>query len=207
MKATIYILIVVTMILLSGCKKSILILNGIRQPKIENYESQKEFLKKYDLPVNEIISFKDSVGIYKLSYKSIGIPDAAIFDANGYFLPYANDTVNCNAGVSPFIEFLIAGSETRIDSSFKMDFLFNELVYSDSQKPLDDSDLHGKYDYYVMFFWSVFTGRLNKKKVYEWYQSVEEQKQAGLKIRSYFVNLDCQEFWGYNENQLRKFKY
>jgi hypothetical protein len=75
------------------------------------------------------------------------------------------------------------------------------------QEPLDRDELDGRYDFYVLFFWTIYTGKLNKDKVYEWYTTVEEEKRNGLNIRAYYVNLDCQESWGYTKNDLPKFKF
>ena len=88
-----------------------------------------------------------------------------------------------------------------------MEYVFDELVYSRNQTPPDKDDLNGKYDYHVMFFWTVFTGKLNKDKVFEWHTTIEEEKLAGLNIRAYYINLDCQEFWGYTNEDLPKFQY
>ncbi len=180
---------------------------GIKNPGIENYKSEIKALKKYNLPYDEVLAFRDSTGIYKMGREGLGIPGAAFFDSQGNYFSYLNDTVKCNAGVSPFIRALRKGAEYSADTAFSLDYLYQELVYSKDQTPLDRSELDGRYDFYVLFFWTVYTGKLNKDKVYDWYTTVEEEKRNGLNIRAYYVNLDCQEFWGYTSDELPKFKY
>lgn len=190
-----------------GCKRSMLMIYGVQQPKIENYKSEKKTLSRYNLPTDEIIVFRDSTGIFKIALKGIVIPDAAFFDSKGYFMPYQNDSVDCNAGVSPFIESLAQGATYQVDSTFHIKDVFNELVYSDSKSALEAPDLHGDYDYFVMFFWAAYTGKLNKHKVYKWHSTLSEPANSGLNIRAYYVNVECQEFWGYSEADIPRFKF
>ncbi len=195
------------MLMAAGCKKYLLVSYGIKQPKIENYASLKMNLNKYDLPSEEIISARDSTIFYTLASKGIGFPDAAFFNSEGYHIPYAEDTVDCTGRITPFILALSKEKSYRADTAFSISLIFEELVDASSRLAPRRAEINGKSDFYVLFFWTVYSGKLSGKSLVEWQHAVNDLQRSGLNISTFFVNLDCQDFWGYSNEDLKKIKY
>ena len=200
-------LLFLAVIMITGCKRYLILSYGIKQPKIENHASLKKALDKYDLPSDEVISARDSTIFHILASKGIGFPDAAFFDAKGYHIPYADDTVDCTGRITPFIFALSKGESYRVDSTFSISLLYKELVDARSHQPFVQVNPNGKADFYALFFWTVYSGKLSGKSLAEWHHAVIDVRRSDLNISTFYVNLDCQEFWGYRNEDLKKIRY
>jgi hypothetical protein len=49
-------------------------------------------------------------------------------------------------------------------------------------------------DFYVLIYWNVWTGKLNKDQEKVWEDAAQNNKNAKIKVIK--VNLDLQEHWG-----------
>ena len=54
-------------------------------------------------------------------------------------------------------------------------------------------------DFYVLIYWTVWTGKLNKEKVKVWEDLARENKSSKIKVIK--VNMDMQEYWEEEEQE------
>ena len=54
------------------------------------------------------------------------------------------------------------------------------------------AEIDKHYDYYLLIYWTVYIGKLNKH--YEVWDNLAKQNNK-VKIKVINVNLDCQQYW------------
>lgn len=177
-------------LLATGCRPIMLKLYGIKNPDVENRTSILKKARKFGLDTTNIVTVK-SADFLKTMKAAGGIPDAAVFNSEGEYLEYRATDTSCNAGLFGFIP------------SLSRDGSYNKTGKSTLNSELNTwNDLHGKSfkqenlkpaDFYVLIYWTVWTGRLNKDHVKIWENLAKQNKQAHIEVVK--VNLDFQEYW------------
>lgn len=178
---------IVVLCLIMGCQPILFKLYGIKNPEIENEKSILKKALKFGLDTSNIVSVNSKDFLYVLKGQSI--PDAAIYDSKGKYIEYRNSDSACNAGLFQFIPALNASEQYHQPDSAD---LFTEL-----QK---FRDLKGNVlkeptfaDFYVLIYWTTWTGRLNKDHVKIWESLARQNSHAKIEVIK--VSLDLQEHW------------
>ena len=162
-------------------------LYGFKSLEIENEETIKEKAAKFKLDTTNIVVVS-SLNFPRV-FSSIGIPDGAIYDSNGNYIEYRENKESCNADLFQFITEL--NLKTKYNYSQKPN-LNQELskFRNLNGNPLNEVE---PADYYVLLYWTVWTGRLNKDHVKVWEDLAKQNTNCKIKVIK--VNLDLQEFW------------
>jgi len=183
----------ILMILNSSCQSILMKMYGIKDPEIENENSIKKIALKYKLDTTNIVCINSKDFLYELNGRSI--PDAAIYDSKGNYIEYRAFDTSCNAGLFEFIPNLNTKNSYNKPDYAKLEVELNKFL-----------DLRGKLienpeaiwrasaDFYVLIYWNVWTGKLNKDHVKVWEDAAQNNKNAKIKVIK--VNLDLQEHWG-----------
>ncbi len=178
---------------LAGCQPIMKMIYGIKKPDVENEISIKKIAYKHELDTSGIVTVNSKDFFTVL--KEQGIPDGAIFDSNGEYIEYRQTDSSCNAGLFTFIPELSLDKEynktnkTDLNTEFKK---FRDLKGNEIAIP-------AHADFYLLIYWTIWTGRLNKDHVKAWEDLAK--KNTNCKIKIIKVNLDLQEYWDEKERE------
>ena len=163
---------------------------GIKNPSLEDEQSVKKYLLKQHIDTSNVYVFKDLNSYSAASkMKMLSIPEAMFFNKDGYFVPYKEEAVNCNANVNKFIMDISAFSEKPADETKKMDNLMAIIVSTNNKQPQ-------RADINVFITWAKFAGKLNREKAFDWIDLLQKAKAQGIKVNYYLLNCDFQKSWG-----------
>jgi hypothetical protein len=188
------ILLLFSLLLLASCQPIMKAIYGIKKPDIENQESITKKALKFGLDTTNIVSVTSKDFPYVL--KSTSIPNAAIYDSNGKYIEYRQTDTSCNAGLFDFIPKLsLSGIYNKPDSSSLAEewTKFRDLKGKEMTLP-------NNADFYLLIYWNVWTGKLNKDHVKIWEDLARENKNCKIKVIK--VNLDIQEYWEPKEKEM-----
>lgn len=197
--------IIIIFFTLSGCKKILTTYYGISQPKIENESSLKHFLVKngYSDTI-KIYAFKDLNTFYSALQKA-KLPDAQFFNKNGYYVDYHLKPEDCNESVGPFIESSENINQLNHIDSIKITEVLKDVIDINTKNPIELKD---SIDSYIILYWAKFLGgKLNREKSLEWLEVYNASPDKNKNVQLIFLNMDYQDFWGINENDLPNFDY
>ncbi len=179
---------VIFLISFSSCQGILKKIYGIKDPEIENENSIKKIALKYQLDTNNIVSVNSNDFLHELNGKSI--PDAAIYDSKGNYIEYRASDTSCNAGLFEFIPNLSTKNNYNKPDSAKLGTELKKFLKLDGST-IKNSEVS---DFYVLIYWTVWTGKLNKDHIKVWEDAAKNNKNASIKVIK--VNLDLQEHWG-----------
>ena len=183
--------------LLLSCQPILKKIYGIKDPEIESEKTILKAAKKYKLDSTNILTVNSKDFLYVLNGQSI--PDAAIYDKNGKYIEYRQTDTSCNAGLFQFIPSLNLNDQYDQPDSANIK---TELRKFRDLKGIELKSLEPA-DFYVMIYWTVWTGKLNKDHVKIWEDLAKENKNAKIKVLK--INLDMQEYWDENDkNEIKK---
>ena len=176
-----------SILILVSCQPIIKKFYGIKDPEIENEKTILKKALKFELDTSNIVTVNSKEFLYVLNGQSI--PDGAIYDKNGKYIEYRLTDTSCNAGLFQFIP------------SLNLNNKYNQPDSADLKTELTKfRDLKGNMlkqpesaDFYILIYWTVWTGKLNKDHVKIWEKRARENKKC--KINVIKVNLDIQEYW------------
>jgi hypothetical protein len=187
-------LVFAAILVLASCQPIMKAIYGIKKPDIENRESITQKALKFGLDTTNIVSVTSRDFPYVL--KSTSIPNAAIYDSNGKYIEYRQTDTSCNAGLFDFIPKLnVSGTYNKPDSSG----LAEEWTKFRDLKG-NEMNLPNNADFYLLIYWNVWTGKLNKDHVKIWEDLARENKNCKIKVIK--VNLDIQEYWEPKEKEM-----
>ena len=118
------------------------------------------------------------------------IPDADIFDMAGNYIEYRQTDTSCNAGLFQFIPDLNRNSKYNQSGKTSLNSIFTKLRNLKGEK----LEKITPADFYILIYWTVYTGKLNKDHVKIWEELATKNTNAKIKVLK--VNLDIQENWG-----------
>jgi hypothetical protein len=183
--------ILLVVLLFSSCTKLIFVLYGVKNPAIESEKSIRKSARKHQLDTADIITVR--CAHYLREVKGKGIPNASVFDAQGNYIEYRSNDTACNAGLFDFIPKLSVqntynktGETTLQKELAKYTRLNGDSVYMPQTA-----------DFYVLIYWTVWSGRLNKDHVKIWEDLAKQNKTARVKVIK--ANLDLQANWNTHE--------
>jgi len=186
--------LILSILTLASCQPIMKAIYGIKKPDIENQESITKKALKFGLDTTYIVSVTSKDFPYVL--KSTSIPNAAIYDSNGKYIEYRQTDTSCNAGLFDFIPKLnLSGTYNKPDSSSLAEewTKFRDLKGNTMSLPKNT-------DFYLLIYWNVWTGKLNKDHVKIWEDLARENKNCKIKVIK--VNLDIQEYWEPKEKEM-----
>ncbi|NBR13505.1 MAG: hypothetical protein EBU01_02855 [Crocinitomicaceae bacterium] len=186
--------LIFSILTLASCQPIMKAIYGIKKPDIENQESITKKALKFGLDTTNIVSVTSKDFPYVL--KSTSIPNAAIYDSNGKYIEYRQTDTSCNAGLFDFIPKLnLSGTYNKPDSSSLAEewTKFRDLKGNEMTLP-------NNADFYLLIYWNVWTGKLNKDHVKIWEDLARENKNCKIKVIK--VNLDIQEYWEPKEKEM-----
>jgi hypothetical protein len=187
-------LVFAAILVLASCQPIMKAIYGIKKPDIENQESITKKALKFGLDTTNIVSVTSKDFPYVL--KSTSIPNAAIYDSNGKYIEYRQTDTSCNAGLFDFIPKLnLSGTYNKPDSSSLVEewTKFRDLKGNAMNLP-------NNADFYLLIYWNVWTGKLNKDHVKIWEDLARENKNCKIKVIK--INLDIQEYWEPKEKEM-----
>lgn len=192
------ILLITALVFFASCQPIAKAVAGIKNPKIENAETVKSYIKKINFDTQNNLVLKDKSSyktVLNLFYKSF--PEAVLFDNYGNELIYKETATSCNAGLFKVIPELDKNSELKKGT--------HQLsqVLSDYTKPLDDDSeiITNDSDYYLLINWAVFAGKFNKDHVLAWENLAKNNKNCKIKVLK--LNMDLQESWNLKKEDLK----
>lgn len=188
-----------------GCTRILMITQEVKNPTIENYQSLNSFLKKKQIDTSEILCFRDTAALRVFYNRHIGLPESQFFNRNKLLVPYKSSPEQCNGMVSVFIENADSINLMKPIPGEKLEAYLEDVVYEADLRPFALEQ--EKYDLYLIMYWAKYLGKVNKHKVFEWLQLVEDARKRGLNIRVIKINADYQQGWGITEADLPQFNF
>lgn len=172
---------------LTSCQLVMMKIYGIKNPETENEKTILKFAEKKQLRTDNIVTVNSSDFLRMLKGK--GIPEADIFDNNGEYVEYRPTDTSCNAGLFKFIPDLNRNAKYNKTGKTNLQTELNKL------RDLNGNKLQSlaPADFYVLIYWSVWTGKLNKDHVKIWEDYAYANKNANIQVLK--VDLDIQEYW------------
>ena len=184
---------IIFIIFFFACTPIVKRIYGIKKPQVENENSILRKALKFGLDTSTIFTVSGKDFLQELHGKSI--PDGAIYDANGKYIEYRSTDSACNSGLFQFIPALRLNQSYNQPDSLK---LRDELVKFRDLKGNEINKLD-QADFYLVIYWTVWTGKLNKDHVKLWEKSAKENNYCNIKVLK--VNLDIQESWSKEEKE------
>ena len=176
------------LLLFISCKPLLLKMYHIKQPAVENRSSILKSAQRYGL---------DTAGIYTVSAKDFPatfsgrpLPDILVFDSSGNYIDYRDTGNYCNGVLLDFIPSLHPeGAYSKTGKTTLQEELekLRDLNGQEISAPL------AKADFYLLVYWSVWLGKMNRNQVKVWEELARQNKKSNIKVLK--VNLDLQESW------------
>lgn len=181
------IILLLGLISLAGCRPLIMKAYGIKKPKVENEKTLVRKTLRLGLDTSNIVTVNGRDFLYVL--KGRRIPDGAIYNAKGRYIEYRKNDSACNAGLFDFIPALNLNDSFHCPDSADLDTELNKFrdIKGNTLSKREESD------FYILIYYTVWTGRLNKDHVRIWEQLAAENRQCRIKVIK--VNLDLQTHW------------
>lgn len=178
---------------LMSCNPIMMKLYGIKDPELENEQTIKKRALKYDLDTTNIVTVHSRD--YPRMLKGRAIPDAAIYDSRGKYIEYRQTDTSCNAGLFQFIPDLNTDNTYNKPDSASLQTEWAKFRDMKGNK-LPEAE---PADFYVLIYWAVWTGKLNKDHVKVWEDLAKNNKHCKIKVVK--VNLDFQEHWDQSDKE------
>ena len=121
------------------------------------------------------------------------IPDGAVFDSKGEYIEFRQTDTSCNAGLFQFVPSLETGK--AFNKTGKTNLETEVKKWRDMRN--HTVSLNTKADFYLLLYWTVWSGRLNKDHVKIWEDLACANTKCTIKVIK--VNLDLQESWDKTE--------
>ncbi|OJV54053.1 MAG: hypothetical protein BGO31_11850 [Bacteroidetes bacterium 43-16] len=174
--------------MLLSCKPLMLKMYHIKKPAVESKVSILKTALRYGLDTTDMytVAAKDFLG----TFSARPLPDILVFDSAGNYIEYRNADTYCNGVLFDFIPSLHPeGIYPKAGTT----------TLQEEMKKLRDIDGHElstaleKADFYLLIYWTVWMGKLNKDQVKVWEQLARQNKKSNIKVLK--VNLDIQQSW------------
>jgi hypothetical protein len=181
-------------LILVGCQPIMMKMYGIKDPEVENEKTIIKKALKYELDTENIVTVNSKNFLSVLTKE--GIPDGEIYDKSGKYIEYRQSDTSCNAGLFEFIPALNLSDKYNQPDSSNLETELKKYrdLKGNTLKSIEPAD------FYLLIYWTVWTGKLNKDHVKMWEDLAQDNKNCNIKVIK--VNLDMQEYW--EEKELEK---
>lgn len=186
-----FLLSLILVLAFASCQTVARKMYGIKDPSIESKAKIVKKAHKFGLDTTNIVTVNSKDFLRMLIGK--GIPDAAIYDKSGKYIEYRQTDTSCNAGLFAFIPALNLTSKYNQPDSANLDTQLQKF------RDLGGNTLAPRQpaDFYLLIYWTVWTGILNKDHVKAWEDLAKNNKNCQIKVVK--VNLDMQKYWDKDE--------
>ena len=179
--------LVIVFVLCLGCAPIMKTAYGIKKPRVETKPSVKSYLAKRNVDTSNVFVFKDMQSFLAAAQKNmVNFPEAIFFNKQGNMVRYKKEAEDCNAKVNDFLDDLNSFANQPEDKSVTMDQFLTMLSKSQSVE---------KADINVFITWTIYSGRLNKTKAFEWIKLIDKARANGIDAKVYLLNCDYQQSW------------
>ena len=183
-------------LLFQNCSPIIKLLYGIHQPKVLTKEKITRFLTKNNLDTTNNVAITEKNYLYVINKIEMTFPEIMVFDRNGNLIPYKKNN-ECNASAFKFIDSLSPLKNYSLIDSVNLSLF--EKTLCDLNGKIQAKIIDPKANYYLLIFWTEWTGKLNKNHTYVWEQKAKNNKNVFIKTIK--VNCDFQSFWSEVERE------
>lgn len=187
-------------VIFTSCKETELIINGVKNPKVENAKSIHSFLSSVNCSNEKSAALKFSA-LSSLIFYGITPTSVYVFDKNGNNLKLPGATNKCSPDPAQFIQRLSRLQEYKLtDGTFNLKDLKNWILfYGDGHLKPDDS-----VDYFVFVTWAIWSGKkVFSRDVMSCISAAKNNKSAKMDI--ILINLDMQSEW--DAENLKKVRF
>ena len=173
---------IIIILLTTGCMKVIMIIYGVKKPKIESTYSLNKFLNEIGVNSEHLYVCKDSLSQSSIIELGNGAPEAEFFDKNGFLIRYKDSSnINCNADVDDFFDSLVNHKVASNNSAFIGDRL--NCIIDSKQHNSISFDALPRADYFVILYFAKWTGkRVNKEHIATWINKLDEINKKDVRI-------------------------
>lgn len=183
-------LLLVCVLLLTGCKPVLKTVYGIKNPKPTTKEVAQKFLDKKRIE-GKVLYYKDAKSFSSVLGK-IKIPDAQFFNKKGELVEFRKTASECTNDVTVFLEDLkeLEGLPLKEGMDLATLLKFTTDAKGNAVRPNADADMT------VVINWATYMGSLNKT-VFEWVEVLQqiEKEHKNINVDYYLLNLDMLESW------------
>lgn len=197
-------LVLFSILFLSSCSFIIKKIGGIKDPKLETYQSINKYSKSLEIDSSLIVFAKDSTSFFVLNKLFVSCPEILIFNNSKQYIPYKNDSTTCNASIDYTLENICTISQNNFHTSRIMNYENLTSCFVDPNNALTKLNLDD-YDYIVFINYSKFTHGINRTHIIPWNKIIRETKN-NCRVKYIYVNLDYLNTWGIQKSSLPKIK-
>lgn len=180
-------ILLLPLLLFSSCFKLILKIYGVKKPRVETAQSIRKKSHRFGLDTTNIVTVNSKD--FLRHFKDAHFPDAAIFDSAGNYIEYRPVDSSCNAGLFDFMPALTKNAPYNRTGKTNLETEWNKYrgLRGQALNPLPAAD------FYVLIYYTVWLGKLNKDHVKIWEDLAHQNKNCKIKVVK--VNLDIQAWW------------
>lgn len=184
-------------VIVFSCQPILRTVTGIKKPKIESFESIKDYIENNNLPIetsrNLFLSSNDDYKkLSKLRDSLFRLPDIYLFNKSGWFL---EENLFCLSLKKQSINKLdnnyfnqIFKTDSIISKTKKITYLEKFLITSEKENVIFDNESD-----IAIILWAKFLGdKKNSKHIIESKRSLEDVDNT---ISIYYLNIDTLDFW------------
>ena len=181
----------ISLIIFNSCNFVLKKYYKIKDPKIETIKSSKDFLSKKILTNRfNLLFFKDFKNLKNFSKNfNLDIPEAYLFNSNGYYVPYKKSAQECNAKVEDFIKDLKFINQKE-HTDLNLDSLSNYFVNDSIKRPIFNTTNNLS----VILSFATYLGKVNDEHTFAWFNAISNIKDS-VKVKVYFLDADIMNFW------------
>jgi hypothetical protein len=179
---------------LAACSFAIKKMGGIRNPKLESFNSINSYSYSLGLDTFQVVFTKDSTSCNEVS-KAFGLssPEMIIFNNSGTFIPYKNDEKSCNATVENSLGNICNIEKNEFSTQRKINWNRFEEFLDDPNHAININVLK-EYDFIVVMNFTKYYDGINKTHLIPWNKIINENKND-CKIKYIYVNQDYLTTW------------
>lgn len=178
-----------------ACKPIFKTIYGFHDPRTETKENLTNFFKKNVMSDQAIYFFADSNAFFNFFNTKWHVPYVSIYNKNRYYLNIIEKDT-CVNQIYHMVGDLSLNNNYPIDSTTNLSATLNQFETPEGDKISIDSG--SKTDFYVVIQWAKFVGKLNKRDVKSWNETLNKKKDE-MNIEIFNLCCDPLESW-WSEN-------
>jgi hypothetical protein len=187
MKTKLLILLGIT-IFSSSCTKIYLVINGIKDPKVETKESIVKKCNHYNKSYSSLLCIPaDTASLRNLLKICKGFPRDIIFNRNGQLI-IPEDTSFCAGKAMTFALKLDTNGEYKVNPKTTLSDIRKNVTVLGNKVSFEASD----FDFTMVIFWANFLG-VGNKNIFKIMEEMTAKSQ--LKLNFILVNMDIEKSW------------
>ena len=185
-----------SLLVFSSCGFLIKKIGGVKNPKIESFQSVNRYAKSLGIDSAQVVFVKDSASnneIYK-AFNGVN-PDVLFFNKENNIVAYKDDVKTCNATVDSTILGVCSINSRSYPTKRKI--TYNEMVklLTDPNKAFS-SFKKDDYDYVIFVNFTKYFHGTNKTHVAIWNKEFKQAEDVlHCKVKMIFINQDYLDIW------------